>query len=355
MNIAGARLPPITRLGIATVSLRASLRCPGGEVGLRFSSPQSGVAIPRKVNDPWGVLSALHVEIILRLSQPGGTLIHGDQSFRLWVNNQQFLMAEGPGYAFSLGTLPLGQWAWISFNHNGFNGVGLGYSYPVPAATGPGGGGGGAAPTVSQVPGVGPQGILIGNRIGAPGEYLHGDIASVKVWRLDPRSMQNEFLARPLDRPLSDCWTEFLAALNEALQNEPRCAEWLQSVVVKLQQDFLAGLAQKSTTKIEEFRAMCRTYRELWRAGKVGSPEMLTLMARLRDWLKAEDLFSIDDPKLMQIFDNPCLGTLIGKLPPLDCDPEVQAMIQSILGDRESELQTQEGCLGWLRRKSKST
>jgi hypothetical protein len=326
-----------------------------GEVGLRFSSLQSGVAIPRKANDPWQVLGALHVEIIARLTQPGGTLIHGDQSFRLWLNNQQTLMVEGPGYALALGTLPVGQWARISFHHNGLNLLNLGYSYPVPATTGPGGGGGGGAPTAGQVPGVGPQGVLIGNRIGNPGDYLHGDIARVMVWRLDPYSMMNEFLTRPLDRALSECWAKFFAALNETLRNEPRCAEWLQSVVLQLQQDFLKSLAQKSPAKIEEFRVMCRAYRELWRAGKVGGPEMLALVAKLRDWLKAEGLFSIDDRKLMRMVDNPCLRTSTGRLPSLNCDPEVQTLIQAILGDRGSELKTRRGCLGWLQRLFRSS
>jgi hypothetical protein len=263
-------------------------------------------------------------------------------------------MVEGPGYAFALGTVPVGQWARIIFHHNGRNLLNLGYSYPVPATTGPGGGGGGA-PTAGQVPGVGPQGVLIGNRIGNPGDYLHGDIARVMVWRLDPYSMMNEFLTRPLDRALSECWAKFFAALNETLRNEPRCAEWLQSVVLQLQQDFLKSLAQKSPAKIEEFRVMCRAYRELWRAGKVGGPEMLALVAKLRDWLKAEGLFSIDDRKLMRMVDNPCLRTSTGRLPSLNCDPEVQTLIQAILGDRGSELKTRRGCLGWLQRLFRSS
>ena len=312
---------------------------PGSQTGLTFSTAQSKIAIPRRANDPWGHLRALHVEIIARVTQPGGTLIHGDQSFRIWLNNQQTLMAEGPGYSFALGTLPLGQWASISFNHNGFNEIGMGFSYPVPASAGPGGGGGGAAPTTSQVPGVGPQGVLIGNRIGSPGEHVHGDIAMVKVWRSNPRTMNIEFLGRPINPALSDCWTEFLRKLNETLRNHPDCVEWLVATLRQLQQNFLQALAQKSQEKIDEFRKMCLEYRELWRTGKVGTPEMVALITRMRDWLKAEGLFSLDDLKLQAIFENPCMKTLAGALPSLDCDPDVQALIKAILGvpDRSSK------------------
>jgi hypothetical protein len=37
-------------------------------------------------------------------------------------------MVEGPGYAFALGTVPVGQWARIIFHHNGRNLLNLGYS-----------------------------------------------------------------------------------------------------------------------------------------------------------------------------------------------------------------------------------
>lgn len=260
------------------------------------------------------------------------------KSFRIWYNNQQNVTLEGPGFSFALGGLPIGQWASISFQHNGFNQLGGGYSYPVPAVSGPGGGGGGAGLTISQVPGVGAQGVLIGNRIGNPAEHWRGDIALVKVWRSNPRTMENEFLARPVDQGLSDCWTEFLRQLAEALRKDPRCFEWFRAIVRQLQQNFFAALAQKSQDKIDEFRKMCREYRELWRAGKIGSPEMLALVARMRDWLKAEGLLSLDDPELLSLLDNPCMKSLFGQLPALDCDPDVQALIKAILGVPERSL-----------------
>jgi len=239
---------------------------PGSQVGLTFSTPQSKIAIPRKAGDPWGYLHALNVEIIARFAQAGGTLIDGRQSFRIWMTNQHTVVAEVPGGSFALTGLPMGQWASITFQHNGFNQMGGGYSYPIPAGSGPGGGGG-AQPTTGQVPGVGPQGVLIGNRIGNPGEHWRGDIAMVKVWRSNPRTMNNEFLARPLDPALSACWTEFIRKFNEALRNNPNCLEWLMSTVKQLQQKFTQALAQKSQEKIAEFRKMCLEYRDLhyWR------------------------------------------------------------------------------------------
>jgi hypothetical protein len=89
---------------------------------------------------------------------------------------------------------------------------------------------------------------------------------------------------------------------------------------------------KKGQDKIQEFHNTCVEYRELWRAGKAGSPEMKALLARLRDWWGAEGLLSLDDPKLQAALDNPCMKKLLVELPDLDCDPDVQAIVGAILG-----------------------
>jgi hypothetical protein len=91
--------------------------------------------------------------------------------------------------------------------------------------------------------------------------------------------------------------------------------------------------------KIAEFKQMCREYRELWRAGKVGSPEMKALLVRLRDWLKTEGLFSLDDPVLVSTFEHPWIERVTAQLPELDYDLEFQGLIGAILGVRDRSLE----------------
>jgi hypothetical protein len=172
------------------------------------------------------------------------------------------------------------------------------------------------------VPGVGIKGILVGNRIGAPNEHLTGDIALVKVWRHDPKSMQKEFLARPLDPARAKCWAEFIRKFNEAMRAHPECVEWFNATLRQFEDGFFDALAQVDQDTIDEFHKMCVEYSELWRAGKMGSPEMLEFITQFRDWLKAEGLFSLDDPDLQGTFDNPCMKNLAEALPDLDCDPD---------------------------------
>jgi hypothetical protein len=305
-----------------------------GANGLHFSTPQSQIVIPRTNTGPWNKLDALGIAMTLRLRQPGGMLLEGDHSFSLWFDSQRVLTFDVPGLAWQvdMSNVPLRAWIQLRVVHNGFNAMNFSYSYNDPTGPGSGEGVTGGSPVfIPPVGAVGPKGIMIGNRIGHPNQHLNGDIASLKVWRRDPQEMPNGFLGRPIDRETAACWTEFLRKLNEALRADPNCAEWLGGVIRQLLEQFTRALANKDPAKIAEFDLMCRQYRELWFAGKVGSPQMQALLVKFRDWLKAEGLLSFDDPNLRPIVENPCVRRLTALLPTLDCDPEVQALIRALI------------------------
>jgi len=59
---------------------------------------------------------------------------------------------------------------------------------------------------------------------------------------------------------------------------------------------------------------------------------MKDLAARLRDWLKSENLFSTDDPDILGVFENPCMKNLTGAVGGLDCDADAQTLLKAILG-----------------------
>src|SRR5262249_39850764 len=153
-------------------------------------------------------LVGIMVEIVARPTQPNGTLIDADESFRMSFSGG-VLVGEIPGQQISSnGSVDIGRWMRLSFNHNGFNSIGYGYDDLPPPGPGTAGGGVGIIP-YSQVPPVGPRGILIGNRIGNPAQRFTGDIASVRIMRIDPDSMSGGFLGRPVDSGVADCWGEF--------------------------------------------------------------------------------------------------------------------------------------------------
>ena len=140
---------------------------------------------------------------------------------------------------------------------------------------------------------------MIGNRIGVPNEHLFGDIALVKVWRQNPNTMGDDFLAGR-SRPGGQLLGRVLPQAEKAVSKDPKCGYWLANFVRRFQTDLIGGVAQLGQEKAEEFQQMGREYAELWRAGKIGSPEMTALAQKMRDWLKAEGLLSLDDPGLLE-------------------------------------------------------
>jgi hypothetical protein len=313
-----------------------------GDAGLRFATQQSRVIIPRKEGDAWGSIRAIRVEIVA--SRPhgagfghlggGGTLIDADQSFRVGFDGGlQEIIIQMLGQTVSFRPdLPADNWVTISFWHDGVNQLHYGWSYTLASGLGEGAGGGSPFYVPGQVPPVGPEGVWIGNRIGAPAGYLNGNIQSVKIWRLDPNTMIKKFLGRPFTPSQLDCWIKFKKKLDEVTAQDPECAVWLDRTIGQIRADFLQRLSQKSPEKVGEFQAMCTAYQELWAAGKVGSPEMKALMARLRDWLKSEHLFAVDDPDLQGTLSNPCFRTFTAAVGGIECDPQSQALLNSILG-----------------------
>ena len=300
--------------------------------GLKFSTPQSRVVIPRRDGDPWGAMGALLVEIVASSLQGGGTIVDADGCFRVSFNGPQTIVVEILGHTLTvlIEGLPLGNWMNFSFWHDGVNQLDYGYGYEF--ATG--GGSGGASPITlpGPVPPVGPQGVMIGNRIGSPSNHLNGNISSVKIWRLDPESMVPPFLGRPFTPPLLKCWGDMIEKINQAAARDPECAAWWKDLIEQQQNQLVARLGQKSPDTLAELYRMCKAYQQLWSAGKVGSAEMQALMVKLRDWLKSEGIFSADDPALQRTLQNPCMAKFVGAAGDLNCDPDAQALIKAIIG-----------------------
>jgi len=305
-----------------------------GEPGLRFSTPQSRIVIPRKAADAWRVMRAIRVEIVASSLQGGGTLIDADQCFRVRFDGPQKIVVDilGKSLEYEIEGLPVGNWVSFQFSHDGVNALTHGYGYTLASGLGEGAGGGSAQFVPGQVPAVGPQGVWFGNRIGSPASHLNGNIQSIKIWRADPKTIIKKFLDRPLSPPLLKCWGDFLHKINEVSSKDPDCVAWLARVAEQMQSGFFQRLAQKSPEKIAEFWDLCAAYQKLWAAGKVGSDEMKDLAARLRDWLKSENLFSTDDPDILGVFENPCMKNLTGAVGGLDCDADAQTLLKAILG-----------------------
>ena len=302
----------------------AGVSIPPDGRGLRFSNPQSRIAI--KQTEPWLTLRGIRIEITARLASSRGFLIDGGDSFSIYLSGV-LLIGSGTGRDvinnyFGSAAPPLNKWARFTFEHNGFNSMCLFIDDTLVATRG----------TVNEVAGVGPKGVAIGNAVDSNNGYVDGDIERVQIWRIDPRGMQRQFLARPLDPAAADCWTRFIKAINAALAAFPDCAEWLLGALVELQKKFLAALKQLSPDKLAEFNQFVQQYDALWRAGLLDHPAMEALLNNFRDFLIAENVIVLNDPLWKQIAENECLQKLLKMLPRMDCDPELLAILKAIGG-----------------------
>jgi hypothetical protein len=294
-------------------------------IGLHFPEPQSRIVIPP--TQPWQVLTGIRVEIVARLADTEGWLIDGGESFGMYLN-RGLLIAHGfqrdviNSFDSPL-SLPIDRWVRLTFEHNGFNLMALFIDDTTAAMR----------PILHAIPGVGPQGVTIGNDSATFGGQLRGDIESVKVWRIDPRAEDREFRARPLDPAVAKCWDDFVRALREALRAHPECARWLFDLVKDWQGEVLQALAQKDQSEIDEFIKMTEQYRVLWRAGLLDTPQMLELAARFRSWLIAKGLVDRSDPRLEKLAYDRCIELLIKLLPSLECDPQVVALFKAFAGN----------------------
>jgi hypothetical protein len=295
------------------------------EAGVHFSGPDSRIAIAGK--GPWLDLRGIRIEVTARLSTAVGWLIDGGTSFGMYLG-QGLLIGRGRNrdvintYDAPM-TLPVGQWVTLTFEHNGLNRMRL-FIDGALAAT---------SKALNPIPGVDAGGVLIGNGFGTGRGYLRGDIESIRVWRIDPRSWEREFFARPIDRAVANCWAEFLRSLQGALRDDPDCARAVAKLLGDQQEKFFLALARKDQTQIDQFSNLCAEYRMLWRAGLLDSPAMRDFAARFRAWLIAEGLFDPKDPAFTQIADDRCFQLIVRRLAPLSCDPDLEALLRAFAGD----------------------
>ncbi len=184
---------------------------------------------------------------------------------------------------------------------------------------------------LAGVPGVGSQGVFIGTSGTYTTHVLDGDIDEVKVWRLNPNIMDEQFFSRPVDKAVANCWERFFRSLAEALDRHPDCARLIQRTINEAVDRLRRTIIARGPETRERFERTSREYLQLWRAGKLDSPEMDKLFADWCTWLRLVDISIEDDPALQELLRSNCLRRVLARCEPLDCDPQAAALLQLIM------------------------
>lgn len=165
-------------------------------------------------------------------------------------------------------------------------------------------------------------GLIIGGDGGTL--FLNGLIDDLKIWRLNPRRIPNEFVSRPMGPPVIDCWKQWRKGLEKALHDldgeNPECLEF---ILTRLRRAVYGGLG-KAITHSDQSRSRIATatieYREAWFSGNLAGirPVLDDLIAGLES-----DGFDItQDPAYQELVNSDCWRRLVELTPPLDCDPD---------------------------------
>jgi hypothetical protein len=188
------------------------------------------------------------------------------------------------------------------------------------------------ARTTPQWPVLPVLGVCIGNAYSVEFPMV-GAIDEVKVWRLDPNWISNEFFDRPMDDATRRCWEEFLRWLQRWRRANPDCATELDQLIDALVREIAAGIAG-SPAAMDSFGHVRQRYRELWSANQMGSPEMAALLDRLAAELRGEGIDPDRLDSLRRLMDSDCYRRFRSEMPSLDCDPVFAAYLSGSGGDR---------------------
>ena len=217
-----------TTAGLDPSAFRQDGATPGSGAWRFDATTRDGILI--QPNAGWGPLVGVRVEFTARINtsgihKVGATLIDADNSFHIAVYPRHIgakfrgdPVVYGPSWDWVVSNFRMKNHQWVRFvwEHDGLSEMRL----IIEGAEIVG------HLVLSGVPGVGPKGISIGNTLDGRHPWT-GDIDEVKVWRLNPNRVRNQFLGRPIDKATADCWARYVDSMRAAFAKYPDCARQL--------------------------------------------------------------------------------------------------------------------------------
>jgi hypothetical protein len=310
-----------------------------GSGSLSFSRANSYVRI--RSSESWSPLVGLKATVTFRHApRPGSslfTLVDSDAfQFQLrddwvvaWFRSDPSSYLEISTALDAVGPqryqAPYGQWTTLTFVHDGLSTVQIFANGQLVAQQ---------AGPLNPVASLGSNGVFIGAN--SSGDFwLNGQLDDLKIWRLDPRRKDRQFLNRPLDPDDAECWREFIEKVRQALQADPACARQIGSSLEEALQRAYRSILAKGPETSDRFLHTAREYQQRWSSGNLDDPALGRLLTDLVAWLRLAGVSPESDPTIEALAKSKCVQQMISQLPSLQCDPQVDrllAMIGSALG-----------------------
>jgi hypothetical protein len=303
-----------------------------GSGAARFHAQNGRIYVPTQAA-PWHVIGGIKGEVTVWREPAIQCFLLDGGSFQFYVRSDQLngwfygLPAQYAQINSAMDPVGSGQylvptnrWITLGFMHDGFGTMELSADGQVVARK---------SGIYNAVAPPGASELCIGNSWQG-GAFANGQIDTVKIWRLNPRRIDEEFFSRPMDDATADCWKRFLDELREALRRHPDCAKRLSAAA----QEAIDTLRRQAAAKGPETRvridATAREYNRLWRDGKLDSPEMVKVLAELMAWLRAVGLDPAKSPAVAAFANSECLRTMLCEVSPPDCDAQLVALLRAL-------------------------
>jgi Concanavalin A-like lectin/glucanases superfamily len=298
--------------------------------------PDSMIRVPAAKN--WQPLRGLRGEVVCirdgasvaDVMIDGGSFkfyFRGD-GFGAWFSSSPYQYAEIRSHFDGFDPtfhVPTGQWMTLGFTHDGASTMELSFN------------GSTVARVNSPLWPINPTGsVTIGNVSGGV-SGISGRIDDVKIWRINPHRVDEEFTDRPIDESVKQCWAEWSRALGAVLRENRDCAIHLRALLLRAIDSIIRdGLNHGDQTR-SRWQTASDSYRQLWSGGNLA--DIAPMMADLVSYLQLTGLDPAQNPDVVALLNDGCLPTILGQAPPMDCDSQFRYMIgdlANILGHRNS-------------------
>jgi hypothetical protein len=319
-----------------------------GSGAIRATKDKSRLRV-KTTSPAWSQLGGIRIEALVRRGPAmthAQTIVAGHNSFSVHfmggvlfasfhcpgkstypLQDSDHISPWSNGFGGQVTDVPQHKWVQIAFAHDGFDTMELQVDGVLIARRS------GLLATIAP---IGPKGLSIGNAPDRDDQFLNGDIDELKIWRRDPHNMEREFFARPTDTATSDCWERLFRELARALDRHPDCRTLLGMQIAETIDRLKRAVVAKGPETRERFFHTSDKYFELWSSGKLDHPDMARLFADWCVWLRLVGVSIADDPGVQALGRSDCLRKVLAEMKPLECDPQVAALIKSI----------QRGCSG---------
>ncbi|BBX68638.1 LamG domain-containing protein [Mycolicibacterium psychrotolerans] len=333
-----------TTTGLEPSNFRQDGATPGSGAWRFHATTRDGILI--QPNAGWGPLVGVRVEFTARVNTVGfavvgATLIDADNSFHIG-EYQRHIGAKfrgdpvvyGPSWDWVVSGFQMknGQWVRFVWEHDGLTEMRLTIE--------------GAEIVrhlvLSGVPAVGPKGISIGNRLDGKRPWT-GDIDEVKVWRLNPHRVRNQFLGRSIDKETADCWARYVESMRAAFAKYPDCARQLTAGMRDAVNRSVREIAAQGPETRQRTSELAGRYAELWATNDIDGTEMRQAISDLVTWLRLIGVQPDEDERTKELKSSRCWKLITGELAGLECDPKITAMIEMFADAGECGSQRNQG------------